>query len=464
MKPINKTSLSAFISAMLFCTALQAQTIAPFSEGERAVFLGDSITDGGHYHSYVWLWYMTRFPYMNLDIFNAGIGGDTAADMFKRLDGDVFSKRPTVLMVTFGMNDTGYMEYLGENAAEFGESRYAECIENYKKIEKRLKELDGVRIVMLGGSPYDETAVFDNTPLPGKNAVIRRINEYQKKSAEENGWEYLDFNAPLLEVNACAQEKDPSFTITAGDRIHPDNDGHMVMAYLYLKAQGFAGKKVADIAVDARSGKVLKEENCRISDIYKDRREISFDYLAEALPYPLDTIPHGFGTQRGQAAACALVPFMEEMNQETLAVKGLKGDYTLYIDDVCLGVYGADELSAGINLAANPFTPQYRQALAVMHLNEYRWEIERNFRDYAWIRYNFFQGRGMLDANDMEAVNALDSEKENDFWLQVHRENWSKMMHESVREARLEEIGLLTKKIYRINKPVVHRITLRKAE
>ena len=31
----------------------------PFKEGDRIVWMGDSITHGGHYHSYVWLYYMT---------------------------------------------------------------------------------------------------------------------------------------------------------------------------------------------------------------------------------------------------------------------------------------------------------------------------------------------------------------------------------------------------------------------
>ena len=82
---------------------------------------------------------------------NAGIGGETAGDMYKRLDGDVFSKRPTVLTVTFGMNDTGYMEYNGDDAGAFGEKKYRECYDNFKKMEKRLQTLDGVRVVMLGG-------------------------------------------------------------------------------------------------------------------------------------------------------------------------------------------------------------------------------------------------------------------------------------------------------------------------
>ena len=58
--------------------------------------------------------------------------------MNKRLDGDIFSKNPTVLMVTFGMNDSGYYEYNGDNAKEFGEQKYQESIKNFQQMEKRL--------------------------------------------------------------------------------------------------------------------------------------------------------------------------------------------------------------------------------------------------------------------------------------------------------------------------------------
>ena len=110
---------------------------------------------------------MTRFPYMDLRVMNAGIGGETAGDMYKRLDGDVFSKRPTVLTVTFGMNDTGYMEYNGDDAGAFGEKKYRECYDNFKKMEKRLQTLDGVRVVMLGGSPSTKRPKSRTTPRCG---------------------------------------------------------------------------------------------------------------------------------------------------------------------------------------------------------------------------------------------------------------------------------------------------------
>lgn len=445
------------------CTAALAQTVKPFKEGERAVFLGNSITDGGHYHSFIWLYYMTRFPDMPIRVFNGGIGGDTAYDMNKRLDGDIFSLEPTSLMVTFGMNDSGYYEYNGDNAKEFGEQKYQESIKNFQQMEKRFQDQSGIRIVMLGTSPYDETAeIKDNTVFKKKNETIKRIVEYQKESATKNGWEFTDLNAPMVALNQENQKKDPSFTLCGNDRIHPDNDGHMVMAYLFLKAQGFAGKDVADMEINANKKEAVKAENCTVTNIKKIGKELSFDYLAEALPYPLDTIARGWGSKKSQADAIKVIPFMEEMNREMLKVTGLKGQYKLMIDGEEIGVWNGNDLAKGINLAAESKTPQYQQALTVMHLNEYRWEIEKNFREYAWCQFGFFQQKGLLFANDRKAIEVMDENVEKNMWLKGRRDMYSKMMFEAVRDAREQEMDVFINKIYEINKPVVRKIVLRK--
>lgn len=447
----------------LIWTTAFSQTVKPFKEGERAVFLGNSITDGGHYHSYIWLYYMTRFPSMNLRIFNGGIGGDTAYDMNKRLDGDIFAMKPSVLMVTFGMNDSGYFEYNGDKPKEFGEQKYQESIKNYQQMEKRFKELPDTRIVMVGTSPYDEAVQLkDNTPFKTKNETIKRLVEYQRESAAKNGWEFTDLNAPMVALNQQYQQKDSAFTLCGSDRIHPDNDGHMVMAYLFLKAQGFAGKEVADMEINANNKQAVKSENCAVSNIKKNGKDLSFDYLAEALPYPLDTIARGWGQKKSQAEVLKVVPFMEDMNREMLKVTGLKGKYKLLIDDEEIRTCSGDELAMGINLAAESKTPQYQQALTVMHLNEYRWEIERTFREYAWCEFGFFQQKGLLFADDRKAIEVMDENLEKDVWLKARRDMYSKMMFGAVRDARQQEMEVLISKIYEINKPVVRKIILRK--
>ncbi|MCE8922020.1 MULTISPECIES: SGNH/GDSL hydrolase family protein [Bacteroides] len=447
---------------MTYTTAF-AQTVKPFKEGERAVFLGNSITDGGHYHSYIWLYYMTRFPNMPLRILNGGIGGDTAYDMNKRLDGDIFPMKPSVLMVTFGMNDSGYFEYNGDNPKEFGEQKYQESIKNYQQMEKRFKDLPDTRIVMVGTSPYDETVQLkENVPFKTKNETIKRIVEYQKESAAKNNWEFTDLNAPMVALNQQNQQKDPAFTLCGSDRIHPDNDGHMVMAYLFLKAQGFVGKEVAEMEINANKKQAVKAENCTVSNIKKNGKDLSFDYLAEALPYPLDTIARGWGQKKGQAEATKVIPFMDEMNREVLKVTGLKGDYKLLIDEEEIGIWSGDDLAKGINLAAESKTPQYQQALTVMHLNEYRWEIERTFREYAWCQFGFFQQQGLLFANDRKAIEIMDENVDKNVWLKGRRDMYSKMMLDPVREAREQEMEVLINKIYEVNKPVVRKILLRK--
>lgn len=447
---------------MTYTTAF-AQTVKPFKEGERAVFLGNSITDGGHYHSYIWLYYMTRFPNMPLRILNGGIGGDTAYDMNKRLDGDIFPMKPSVLMVTFGMNDSGYFEYNGDNPKEFGEQKYQESIKNYQQMEKRFKDLPDTRIVMVGTSPYDETVQLkENVPFKTKNETIKRIVEYQKESAARNNWEFTDLNAPMVALNQQNQQKDPAFTLCGSDRIHPDNDGHMVMAYLFLKAQGFVGKEVAEMEINANKKQAVKAENCTISNIKKNGKDLSFDYLAEALPYPLDTIARGWGQRKGQAEALKVIPFMDEMNREVLKVTGLKGDYKLLIDEEEIGTWSGDDLAKGINLAAESKTPQYQQALTVMHLNEYRWEIEKTFREYAWCQFGFFQQQGLLFANDRKAIEVMDENVDKNIWLKGRRDMYSKMMLDPVREAREQEMDVLINKIYEVNKPVVRKILLRK--
>lgn len=456
-----KKLVLALAAAAFGLSTLQAQEVKPFKEGDRAVFLGNSITDGGHYHSYIWLYYMTHFPEMPIKVFNGGIGGDTAYDELKRLDNDIFGKKPTVLMVTFGMNDSGYFEYNGDNAQEFADKKLKECTGNFDSMVKRFKEHPEVRMVMIGTSPFDETAKIDANVYKKKNDNMRRIIAYQMDAAKKNGWEQVDFNVPMTEINQREQAKDSTFTLCGNDRVHPGNDGHMVMAYLFLKAQGMAGKPVADVDINATNMTVVKEENCKISDLTKFGDNIKFDYLAKSLPYPLDTIGRG-GSNKPQARAMKVIPFMDEMNKEQLKVTGLSGDYKLLIDGEEIGVWSAADLAKGINLAEISLTPQYQQALAVMHLNERRWDIEREFRDFAWCQHGFFQQEGLLNANNREAVKVMDANVDKNIWLKIKRGLYATMMHDAVREGMQDEMDVIVNTIYDINKPVTRRFELRK--
>ena len=464
----NKRSMKVFLLLSLIyvsCSSLQAQMSIPrFEKGERVVFVGNSITHAGHYHSFVWLYYMTRFPDKPVTIMNAGIGGESAWDIKDRLDYDVFNRKPTYVALTFGMNDTGYDIYMKDNAKELSERQVAKSLESYQEIEQRLLAKNKVTKVLIGGSPYDETSRFNNFILHGKNNVILKIIDAQRASARKNGWGFVDFNLPMREISEREQEKDSTFTFCRVDRIHPDNDGQMVMAYLFLKAQGLAGNEVADVTIDANDSKAINHKNCKISKLKKEEGSLSFDYLAKALPYPLDSIPrHGWGNKRSQRDAMRLVPFMEEFNQERLQIANLEdGLYRLTIDGLLIDEVSSERLANGINLADYPNTPQYQQAMKIMYLNEERFEVEKRFREYLWTEYSFLKKEGMLFADNQEAVNKLREYLPKDPFLRASYDWYTKAMYPEVREVWGKYMDAIVNTIYKMNKPTTHQVKLAK--
>ncbi len=267
----------------------------------------------------------------------------------------------------------------------------------------------------------------------------------------------------MVKIDHDWQQRDSLFTLQGTDRIHPSNDGHMVMAYAFLKAQGLAGKKVAAIHINAKN-RNLQTENCTITGLTVKPESIHFTYLSKSLPYPLDTVPQGGGKQlRSQADALKLVPFTDEFNQEILQVSGLdkSKDYELMIDSTHIGNCQGSQLEAGINMALYSSTPQYQQALAIMHLNEERWQVERRLREYYWLHYSILKPKGLLHNDTEPTVDSLEKYAKKDFFVAVTLPTYRKARFKSVRDAWEKEIDLLTEEIYRINKPQPHYFTIR---
>jgi lysophospholipase L1-like esterase len=461
---LNKARLLYVFSILCFgALSVSAQEVRPFKNGDRVVFMGNSITDGGHYHSYIWLYYMTHFPGMRIRVFNAGIGGDVARQMLERIDSEVFAKKPTVMTLTFGMNDTGYQYLPAAQADSTYRVKTAECLKYFKLITGTLKMHPEIKKIMIASSPYDETSKIKTAPLLKKNTALLAIAAEQRKTAVENNWGFVDFNTGMTAINQREQQRDSTFTMEGTDRIHPTNDGQMVMAYIFLNAQGLSGKKVAGIQINSSKGAIEKTENCVVSALVNNKGDLKFTYLANSLPYPLDTIPGGFGRPgKSQAEALKLIPFTADYNQELLMIKGLKPDgrYDLRIDNKSIGQWSSTEYAAGINLALITGTPQYQQALAVMHLNEERWEIERRLREYYWVQYSILKPKGLL-YNDSEAtVDSLQKYAKKDFFVAVTMPTYQKARFKDVRDAWQKEMDLLIDEIYRINKPVAHHFEI----
>ncbi|MDF2192322.1 SGNH/GDSL hydrolase family protein [Paraflavitalea sp. CAU 1676] len=467
MKNFHKKTLAAFTALCgLVAQPMAAKAqVAPFKTGDRVVFVGNSITDGGHYHSYVWLYYMTRFPKQRIDVFNAGIGGDVAAQINSRFEGDVLPKKPTVIALTFGMNDTKYFEYLRPGADEMAAKAVQTSFESYQQIEKKLQALPAVRKILMASSPYDETVKGKGNYYPGKSKAMLKVAEFQEAAAKKNNWTFFDFNRPMTAINQQFQQKDSTFTICGGDRVHPGQDGHMVMAYLFLKAQGFSNKEVADVVIDAQQKKVQRTGNSTVTALSVTPSAVQFNYLAKALPYPLDTMPRGWGATTRQSEVVNIVPFTQEFNREVFTVKGLQTDkqYTLQIDGEPVGSWSGAQWAEGINLAEISRTPQYQQATAVMLLNEERWELERRFRMHAWMEFNVLKERGLLNKDDVNTMDTVQELSKGNGWIRGNLDNYSRSRMPAIRATWEKQIELLVSTIYSINQPKTRKCIIKLA-
>lgn len=446
----------------LSLTALSAQAqVKPFQENDRVIFVGNSITEAGAYVSYVYLYYMTHFPAKKLVIMNGGIGGDKASDIYRRLDYDILAKKPNVLVLTFGMNDTGYFEFNGSDADKTAAERIAASRRSYQQVEQRLLQLPSIQKIMMSSPPYDETAKIKGNYFPGKHKAMLEIVKFQEEAARKNNWPFTDLFRPMTKLNEQLQKKDSTFTMIGPDRIHPGNAGHLVMASLFLESQGLNGKPVADVQINARTGKVQQAMNCRISQVAAATGKVSFDYLAASLPFPVDTVARVWGNDQKQSDALNWIPFTADFNREMLQVDGLQsGDYTLLIDGHTVGKWSAAAFAGGINLATVPETPQYKQAFSIMQLNLRRAEVEARLRRYYWIQGNFFDKKNLLMHDDAAALDSVRTQAKTDGMLRYHEENYETAMYKELRTAWQQEIDTIIRLIYTLNKPVLHKIEI----
>ena len=311
--------------------------------------------------------------------------------------------------------------------------------------------------------PDAKKVTFANVAgLKEEKEELEEIVDFLNARARENQWGFVDFNRPMVAINQWEQAEDSMYTLCGKDRIHPSTDGHLVMAYLFLKAQGLAGKPVADIRIDGAGKKVTRSDNCRVSDLSVSSDNLTFTYEAKSLPYPIDTSYYD-NEKHTQADALSVIPFMDEMNYEGLSVSGLSdGYYGLTIGGEFIGRFTARELERGINMTLLQNTPQYKQAMKIRQMNEERWLKERKMREFYWVEYNLMRKTGMLWACNEAAVDTLRKYRPHDIFLQWNGDLWLQYMHKGIREDCVNEQQDLVNRIYEQNKPIPLRIEIKK--
>ena len=343
-------------------------------DGDRVVFLGDSITEQRLYTTYIEAYALTRHPKWKLSFRNVGWGGDTswlrqrahpdekalfAAEetsqqkmvqdsVGRGLERDVLPLKPTLVAVKFGMNDHSYQP--------FREDIFRAYVRSQSQIAKVLGE-KGARVAFLTPQPIEEKRADPDKDV--RNESLRKFSDGLKELATRSGAIFVDQFDPYLAILVRERAGNPAGFIGGGDAVHPGPIGQTLMAWAVLKGLG-ASAEVSRAEMNAAALKVTAVEGCRVENLQKIGGGVSFDRLDDALPMPID--------ERAEPAL-KLAPVLEELNQLQLRVTGLvAGSYEVTIDGELAGKVSGEEFAKGWNLAnaAGPITRQSREILKLV--------------------------------------------------------------------------------------------------
>ena len=389
-----KSALRRLLFTLVAIELLAASALAGeffIKDGDRVVFLGDSITEQRLYTTYIEAYALTRHPEWKLWFRNVGWGGDTswlrqrahpderqlfAADeasqqkmvedsVGRGLKRDVLPLKPTVVTIKFGMNDHSYQK--------FREDIFKAYVRSQSELAKVL-EANGARVAFLTPQPIE-----DKRPDPDKdvrNQSLRQFSDGLKEVAAKQGATFVDQFDPYMAIMLHERAADPAAIIGGGDAVHPGPAGHTIMAWAILKGLG-APALVSRAEIDGAAGKVVAAEGCRLNNLKADQGTVAFDRSDDALPMPVDPPAE---------PALKLAPILQDLDRYELQVTGLPaGTYELSIDGEPAGKASSEELAKGWNLAtsAGPITKQAQEVLTqVFNKNNLYFQRWRNIQLY----------------------------------------------------------------------------------
>ncbi len=235
--------VSAFLTAPLF--AQDADAIA----GKRVVFLGDSITQAGGYVAFTTYYLERLHPKKDFDILGLGLSSETLSGLsedghaggkfprpclFERLGRVLEKAKPDVVFACYGINDGIYQA--------LDKDRFAAFQKGVTKLIEQCKTA-GVKQIFLVTPP-----IYDFTPKKDEFNYDAVMTEYAKweTALKVDGVTVIDLHT------AMRKARDARATPFSGDKVHPGEDGQLLIAKTILAALGVKApdETVATIKAD----------------------------------------------------------------------------------------------------------------------------------------------------------------------------------------------------------------------
>ena len=207
-----------------------------FQSGEKVLFIGDSITDcgrrgdhaplGNGYVKKVTELITAKYPERRIEYVNKGIGGDVVEGLEARWDTDVIAEKPDWLSVKIGINNASRQLGAGiPNETYLPE--WESVLSAYPYSCEGLNWAQGLFI-------FETFYIEEDVPQP-RPLDVDAYNEIIHRLADE-------FNARLIRTNEAfdrAVAARPGALWTTQDGVHPNPEGHTLMALEFLKQAGW---------------------------------------------------------------------------------------------------------------------------------------------------------------------------------------------------------------------------------
>jgi len=195
----------------------------------RVVFFGDSITQAGVQPT----GYIIKLGELlkqkgaenNYELMGAGIGGNKVYDLYLRMDDDVLSKNPDMVIIWVGVNDVWHKRTYGTGTdPDKFEKFYAAII---KKLQQK-----NIKVAICTPAAIGEKTDFSNE-LDGD---INKYSSIIRNLAQKNNCTLIDLRQSFLQYNLANNKENKESGILTTDRVHLNEKGNQLVAEEMMKA------------------------------------------------------------------------------------------------------------------------------------------------------------------------------------------------------------------------------------
>jgi lysophospholipase L1-like esterase len=358
-----KTSFSrGTFAAITFSTLLSlaaishaADNAAPGSlqSGDLVGICGDSITEQKIYSVDIADYLLMCQPQPKLSAIQFGWGGEQAPTFLARMKNDALVFKPTVVTTCYGMNDGHYIATTPATLDTYRTSMTG-IVDTFKA--------NGVRFIVVGTPGAVDTFYYKNKPTSAEvyNHTLADLSQVAKEVAEKEGVGFADVHGAMIDAMAKAKAQNgDNFCVTGPDGVHPPPDGHIIMAYAFLKGLGCDGN-IATITVDMKAGSAEATDGTKVVSYANGAVEL------ESTRYPFCFFGDNVKNASSTRSILPFLPFNQELNRYLLVVKNAPAKSLKVTWGKGSKTFSAADLAKGVNLAAefldNPFSGPFMAA------------------------------------------------------------------------------------------------------